>query len=155
MCGRPGALVQLMRLTRFLVVDSAAVRYGPPLFRNWGLSGICADCRECAAATTHASLVGGNRRSSSGSLAKSTVIRRASSRVRRFGRRARSGSARLALETTLMTPNRPSSVEAIAVLRFHRASRSQACHTRPHSTASYVFLVFRCIRYSPTCEIYS
>ena len=53
-------------------------------------------------------------------LAKFAAIRRASSRVSRFGRRAtrrsnmsksgRSGSARLALETTLMTPNRPSSV---------------------------------------------
>jgi len=72
-------------------------------------------------------------RCSSGSLAKFTVIRRASSRVSRFGRGAvrRSdmsgigginGSARLALETTLMTPNRPSSVEAISVLRLRRAS---------------------------------
>jgi hypothetical protein len=36
----------------------------------------------------HASLIGGGPRSSSGSLAKFTVIRRASSRVSRFGRRA-------------------------------------------------------------------
>jgi len=35
-----------------------------------------------------ASLVGGGARSSSGSLAKFTVIRRASSRISRFGRRA-------------------------------------------------------------------
>ena len=35
-------VVQLMRLTLFLVVDSAAGMS----FRNWGLSGICADCRE-------------------------------------------------------------------------------------------------------------
>jgi len=57
----------------------------------------------------HASLIGGDRRSSSGSLAKFTANRRTSSRVSRFGRRAvqrsdmsgiggRSGSARLALE---------------------------------------------------------
>jgi hypothetical protein len=61
----------------------------------------------------HASLIGGDRRSSSGSLVKFAAMRRASSRVSRFGRRAvrhsdmsesgRSGSARLALETTLMT----------------------------------------------------
>ena len=36
----------------------------------------------------HASLIGGDRRSSSGSLAKFTAIRRASSRVSRFSRRA-------------------------------------------------------------------
>ena len=36
----------------------------------------------------HASLIGGDPRSSSGSLAKFTVIRGASSRVSRFGRRA-------------------------------------------------------------------
>jgi len=36
----------------------------------------------------HASLIGGDRRSSSGSLAKFTVIRRASSRVSRYRRRA-------------------------------------------------------------------
>ena len=56
-------------------------------------------------------------RSSSGSLAKFTAIRRASSRVSRLVAErcdaaicpdwGRSGSARLALETTLMTPNRP------------------------------------------------
>jgi hypothetical protein len=63
----------------------------------------------------HASLIGGDPRSSSGSLAKVAAICRASSRrqpiwspsgatqryVRNRGRR--SGSARLALETTLMT----------------------------------------------------
>jgi hypothetical protein len=43
----------------------------------------------------HASLIGGDQRSNSGSLAKFTANRRASSRVSRFGR------ARLALETTL------------------------------------------------------
>jgi hypothetical protein len=37
---------------------------------------------------SHASLIGGDRRSSSGSLVKFTDIRRASSRVSRFGRRA-------------------------------------------------------------------
>jgi hypothetical protein len=37
---------------------------------------------------SHASLIGGDRRSSSGSLAKFAAIRRASSRVSRFGRRA-------------------------------------------------------------------
>ena len=68
----------------------------------------------------HASLVGGDRRSRSGSLAKFTA-RRASSRVNRLvaersdaaicPESGRSGSARLAPETTLMTPNRPSSVE--------------------------------------------
>jgi hypothetical protein len=48
-------------------------------------------------------------RSSGGNLAKFTVIRRASSRVRidatqrHVRNRGRSGSARLALETTLMT----------------------------------------------------
>ena len=36
----------------------------------------------------HASLIGGDPRSSSGSLVKFTAIRRASSRVSRFGRRA-------------------------------------------------------------------
>ena len=36
----------------------------------------------------HASLIGGGRRSSSGSLAKATVIGRSSSRVSRFGRGA-------------------------------------------------------------------
>jgi hypothetical protein len=68
---------------------------------------------KCAAAICPASVIGGDRRSSSGSLAKSTraAMRRASSRVGRFSRRAidttqqyvwnlgRSGSARLALET--------------------------------------------------------
>ena len=59
-------------------------------------------------------------RSSSGSLAKFAANRRASSRVNRldaercdaaiFRNRGRSGRARLALETTLMTPSRPSSV---------------------------------------------
>ena len=59
----------------------------------------------------HASLIGGDRRSSSGNLAKFTANRRASSRVSRFGAERcdaaicpeseRSGSARLALETTL------------------------------------------------------
>src|ERR1700730_11192274 len=58
----------------------------------------------------HASLIGGDPRSSSGSLAKFAAIRRASSlrqpicspsdTTRNRGRR---GSARLALETTLMT----------------------------------------------------
>jgi hypothetical protein len=62
-------------------------------------------------------LSGAGPRSSSGSLAKFTAICRASSCVSRFGRRAvrrsdtsgiggRSGSARLALETTLITPNK-------------------------------------------------
>jgi hypothetical protein len=36
----------------------------------------------------HALLIGGDRRSSSGNLAKFTAMRRASSRVSRFGRRA-------------------------------------------------------------------
>jgi hypothetical protein len=65
----------------------------------------------------HASLIGGDRRSSFGNLAKFAVNRRASSRVSRFGRRAMrrsdtsgigaiSGSARLALETTSMTLKR-------------------------------------------------
>jgi hypothetical protein len=68
----------------------------------------------------HASLIGGDRRSSPGNSAKFTANRRASSRVshlsprgatQRYVRnRGRSGSARLALETMLMTPNRPSSV---------------------------------------------
>ena len=52
MCGRPGALVQLMRLTLFLVVDSAAGMGAVVAhFWNWGLSGHCADRRESAAAT--------------------------------------------------------------------------------------------------------
>jgi hypothetical protein len=61
----------------------------------------------------HASLIGGDRRSSSGSFAKFTVICRASSRVSRFGRRTvrRSNAFGIgekrkcaaSLETTLMT----------------------------------------------------
>ena len=61
---------------------------GPPLFQNWGRSGICADCRECAAATT--SRLAHRRRLAQQlrHLVKFTVNRRASSRVSPFGRRA-------------------------------------------------------------------
>ena len=77
-------------------------------------------------------LIGGSPRSSSGSLAKHRHPPRLVARqpiwspsgaTQRYVRNwSRGGSARLALETTLMTPNRPSTVEAISVPRFRRAS---------------------------------
>jgi hypothetical protein len=114
MCGRPGAPVQLMRLTLFLVVDSAAgmsaVMTLPELGakRNLrGLSGMCG----CGLVTPRLSVA---TDATAPAAWRSTVIGRASSRVSRFGRRVvrRSdmseigGEAEvrgLRLKTTLMT----------------------------------------------------
>jgi hypothetical protein len=80
-----------MRLTLFLVVDFAAGMSAVVAHHSTGIGDSAEFARtvvKCAAATLHALLIGGDRRSSSGSLAKFTVIRRALSRVSRFGRRA-------------------------------------------------------------------
>ena len=74
MCGRPGAPVQLMRLTLFLVVDSAAGMSAVMTLPELGAKRFARTVGNVRLRPCHASLIGGGPRSSSGSLATFTVI---------------------------------------------------------------------------------
>ena len=118
--GVPGALAQLMRLILFSS-RRLCCRHecggGPSIFRNWGVSG----CRESAAATVsrlayrrrptqQLRQLGEVHRHPPRLVARQPIWSPSDATQQYVRNRGRSGSARPALETTLMTPNRPSSV---------------------------------------------